>query len=78
MKRLLFLFMLVLASGIYAQNALPVIPFGERKADLYYWDTNWYDRYEHLHPNTTPYPAGTYIVRVTTSSGVANKRLVKK
>ena len=25
-----------------------------------------------------PYPAGTYIVRVTTTSGVANKRLVKK
>lgn len=46
MKRLLFLFMLVLASGIYAQNTLPVIPFGERKADLYYWDTNWYDKYE--------------------------------
>ena len=49
---------LVLISGIAcAQNTLPVIPFGERKADLYYWDTNWIDRYEQLHPNETNYPS---------------------
>lgn len=48
---------LVLISGIAsAQNTLPVIPFGDRKADLYYWDTNWYDRYELLHPNEPVYP----------------------
>ena len=45
----------------YAQNTLPVIPFGERKADLYYWDTNWIDRYEHLHPNSATYPAQKYL-----------------
>ena len=60
-------FMLVLASGIYAQNTLPVIPFGERKADLYYWDTNWIDRYEHLHPNYTPYPASLNLSPAETS-----------
>lgn len=47
-------------SGLsFAQNPLPVIPFGDRKADLYYWDTNWIDRYEHLHPGSTPYPVAT-------------------
>ena len=59
MKRLsvfLFLYLIAYAGTVFAQSTLPVIPFGERKADLYYWDTNWIDRYEHLHPNSTPYP----------------------
>ena len=56
MKRLLF-YTLIFVSGIsFAQSTLPVIPFGERKADLYYWDTNWYDRYEQLYPNAAVYP----------------------
>ena len=56
-NRLIILSLFVLAGSSYAQNTLPVIPFGERKADLYYWDTNWVDRYEHLHPNEAAYPA---------------------
>lgn len=56
MKKILFVSLLFLSGLSFAQNPLPVIPFGDRKADLYYWDTNWIDRYEHLHPGSTPYP----------------------
>ena len=56
MKRLLF-YTLIFVSGIsYAQSTLPVIPFGERKADLYYWDTNWFDKYERENLNYLNYP----------------------
>lgn len=57
MKRLLFSYFIVLSAFSFAQSTLPVIPFGDRKADLYYWDTNWVDRYEQLYPNEAVYPA---------------------
>ncbi len=57
MKRYIFVFLILLSGISYAQSTLPVIPFGERKADLYYWDTNWVDRYEQLYPNEAVYPA---------------------
>lgn len=57
MKRFVFVALMLLSGISFAQSTAPVIPFGDRKPDLYYWDTNWIDRYEHLHPNTTPYPA---------------------
>ena len=56
MKRIIIVFFIVLSSISLAQSTLPVIPFGERKADLFYWDTNWYDRYEHINPNISIYP----------------------
>lgn len=56
MKRIVFAALILLSGISYAQSSLPVIPFGDRKADLYYWDTNWYDRYEHINPNISPYP----------------------
>ncbi|MBP5547539.1 MAG: T9SS type A sorting domain-containing protein [Bacteroidales bacterium] len=57
MKRIIFIVLILLSGLSFAQSTLPVIPFGQRKADLYYWDTNWYDRYEQLHPNEPVYPS---------------------
>ncbi len=56
MKRIALLLMIVMMNVSYCQDTLPVIPFGDRKPDLYYWDTNWVDHYQHLHPNTEVYP----------------------
>ena len=56
MKRTALLLMIVMMNVSYCQDTLPVIPFGDRKPDLYYWDTNWVDHYQHLHPNTEVYP----------------------
>ena len=56
MKRIIIVCFIVISSISLAQSTLPVIPFGERKADLFYWDTNWYDRYEHINPNISIYP----------------------
>ena len=56
MKKIIWVVPFLMSFWAKAQNPLPVIPFGDRKADLYYWDTNWIDHYEHLHPNTTFYP----------------------
>ena len=57
MKYFTLVFSLAIVVLSNAQNTLPVIPFGDRKADLYYWGDNWMDKYEHLNPNTTNYPA---------------------
>ncbi len=56
MKRTALLLMIVMMNVSYCQDTLPVIAFGDRKPDLYYWDTNWVDHYQHLHPNTEVYP----------------------
>lgn len=60
MKRIIFIVLILLSGLSFAQNTLPVIPFGDRKADLYYWDTNWYDQYEHINPNISIYPGKFY------------------
>lgn len=60
MKQFFIVFFVVVSGVSFAQGTLPVIPFGDRKADLYYWDTNWYDRYEHINPNISPYPGVLY------------------
>lgn len=57
MKRRIIFTALIFLSGLsFAQSTLPVIPFGDRKADLYYWDTNWIDRDEIAGLNHTNYP----------------------
>ena len=56
MKRIVLFLMIIMMNVSYSQDTLPVIPFGDRKPDLYYWDTNWVDHYQHLHPNTEVYP----------------------
>lgn len=39
-----------------AQTTDTVIKFGDRLPYLYYWDTNWIDHYQELHPNVIYYP----------------------
>ena len=56
MKQTLIIVTIFWASCSFAQNSLPVISFGDRKPDLYYWDTNWYDQYERDNPGQAPYP----------------------
>jgi hypothetical protein len=56
MKHYIFPLLLFVSYISYSQNSLNVIQFGDRKPDLYYWDTNWYDRYQHINPNISIYP----------------------
>lgn len=51
MKKNVLLYVL-LAITIFMAHAQPIIPFGQRLPDLYYWDTNWLDSKVAMHPES--------------------------
>ena len=37
---------------LYVSQAQTVVPFGQRVPEYYYWDTNWYDKYVIMNPDS--------------------------
>ena len=59
-KTIILAAMMAVIASASSQTTDTVISFGDRLPYLYYWDTNWVDHYQELHPDAVDYPYDYY------------------
>ena len=68
-KTIILAAMIVAIASATSQNTDTVIRFGDRLPYLYYWDTNWIDRYMETNPEIYNYAYNYYNYRPVTYPG---------
>ena len=66
-KTIILAAMMAVIASASSQTTDIVISFGDRLPYLYYWDTNWIDRYWATNPEMYPYAYSFFMEKLITT-----------